>query len=158
MRIFTVVVVALAGVLSIGCASAQRGSSVPPRITVENLEPLPSSGGRQRFRVGLLIDNQNTEPLPIKSFEFKLRLADEGIVDGSSTTPLTVEALDQQTVTLEIASEIVSSVSRLLSFVQGPENTLPYEIYGTVTLDRRLREPLRFSSSGQVPLVMTGAR
>ena len=158
MRIFTVVVVALAGELSIGCASAQRGSSVPTRITVENLEPLPSSGGRQRFRVGLLIDNQNTEPLPIKSFEFKLRLADEGIVDGSSTTPLTVEALDQQTVTLEIASEIVSSVSRLLSFVQGPENTLPYEIYGTVTLDRRLREPLRFSSSGQVPLVMTGAR
>jgi hypothetical protein len=158
MRTFTVVVVALLGIVATGCASAQRGSSVPPRITVQNLEPLPSSAGRQRFRVGLLIDNPNAEPLAIRSFEFKLRLADEGIVDGSSTTPLTVEALDQQTVTLEVGSEIVSSVSRLLSFVQGPENTLPYEIYGTVTLDRRLRDPLRFSANGQVPLVMTGAR
>ena len=158
MRTFTVVVVALLGILTIGCASAQRGSNVPPRITVQSLEPLPSGAGRQRFRVSLLIDNPNTEPLPIRGFEFKLRLADEGIVDGSSTTPLTVEALDQQTVTLELGSEIVSSVSRLLAFVQGPENTLPYEIYGTVTLDRRLRDPLRFSGSGQVPLLMTGAR
>ena len=39
---------------------------------------------------------------------------------------------------IEVGSEIVSSVSRLLSFVQGPENTLPYEIYGKVTLDRKM--------------------
>ena len=59
---------------------------------------------------------------------------------------MTIEALDQQTVTLELGSEIVSSLSRLMSFVQGPENTLPYEIYGKVTLDRRGREPLQFSA------------
>jgi LEA14-like dessication related protein len=157
MRILIVVAVTMLGVTSIGCASAQRGV-VPPRITVQNLEPLPSSAGETRFRVGLLVDNPNTEPLSIRSFEFKLRLADEGIVDGVSSTPLTVEALDRQTVTLELRSEIVSSVSRLLSFVQGPENAIPYEIYGTVTLDRRRLDPLRFSASGQVPLVMASAR
>ena len=60
--------------------------------------------------------------------------------------PLTIEALDRQTVTLDLGSEIVSSLSRLLSFVQGPENALPYEIYGTVTLARRRPDPLRFSA------------
>jgi hypothetical protein len=71
---------------------------------------------------------------------------------------MTVEALDRRTVTLEVGSEILSSLSRLLSFVQGPENALPYEIYGEVYLDRRGRQPLRFSANGQVPLVMTGER
>jgi hypothetical protein len=157
MRILTFVVAATLGMTSAGCAAAQRGLT-PPRITVQNLEPLPSSAGQTRFRVVLLVDNPNTDPLAIRSFEFKLRLADEGIVDGISTGPLTVEALDRQTVTLEIGSEIVSSVSRLLSFVQGPRNAIPYEIYGTVNLDRRRLDPLRFMASGEVPLVMTGAR
>ncbi len=157
MRILTVVAVAMLGVFSAGCASAQRGL-VPPRITVQNLEPLPSSSGQTRFRVQLLVDNPNTDPLAIRSFEFKLRLADEGIIDGASAAPLTVQALDRQTVTLEVGSEIVSSVSRLLSFVQGPANAIPYEINGTVNLERRRLDPLRFSASGQVPIVMASAR
>lgn len=157
MRLVTLIVLALLGVVAIGCASAQRGISAP-RITVQTLEPLPSSGTQTRFRVRLLVDNQNTEPLKIRGIEFKLRLADQGILDGSAATPMTVEALDQQVVTLQLGSEIVSSLSRLMSFVQGPENTLPYEIYGEVYLDRRGRQPLQFSAQGQVPLVMTGER
>lgn len=157
MRIVTLMVVALLGVAASGCASAQRGLSAP-RITVQNLEPLPSRGGQTRFRVSLLVDNQNTEPLRIRGIEFKLRLADQGIIDGSAAVPMTIEALDRQTVTLELGSEILSSLSRLMSFVQGPENTLPYDIYGEVYLERRSRQPLRFSGSGQVPLVMTGER
>jgi LEA14-like dessication related protein len=157
MRIVTVIVMALLGVAAIGCASAQRGISAP-RITVQNLEPLPSVGVQTRFRVSLLVDNLNTDPIKIKGIEFKLRLADQGIIDGNAAVPMTIEALDQETVTLEIGSEIVSSLSRLMAFVQGPENALPYEIYGKVYLDRRGREPLQFSQSGQVPIVMTGAR
>jgi hypothetical protein len=156
MRIVTVIAVAVLGVAAIGCASAQRGLAAP-RVTVQSLEPLPSSAGQQRFRVSLLIDNQNTDPLRIRAIEFKLRLADEGILDGR-TDALNIEALDRQTVALELGSEIMSSLSRLLSFVQGPENALPYEIHGTVTLDRGFREPFTFNTRGQVPLVMTGER
>ena len=157
MRIVTAIVVTLLGVAAIGCAAAQRGLSAP-RITVQSLEPLPSSGGQTRFRVSLLVDNQNTEPLRIRGIEFKMRLADQGIIDGNAAVPMTIEALDRQTVTLELGSEILSSLSRLMSFVQGPENALPYEIYGEVYLDRRSRQPLQFSTRGQVPLVMTGER
>lgn len=157
MRIVSVGLAVLVGFATIGCASAQRGLAAP-RITVQTLEPLPSSGAQTRFRVRLLVDNQNTDPLKIRGIEFKLRLADQGIIDGSAAVPLTVEALDRQVVTLELGSEILSSLSRLLSFVQGPENTLPYEIYGDVYLERRGRKPLTFVTQGQVPLVMTGER
>jgi hypothetical protein len=132
---------------------AQRGV-VAPRVTVQRLVALPTSTGPQAFRVSVLIDNVGTEPLKIREIEFKLRLADQGILDGLSQSPLTIEALDRQTLTLDLRSDILSSVSRLMSFVKGPNNALPYEIYGMLKPDRRLREPIAFSAAGEVPLVV----
>jgi murein L,D-transpeptidase YcbB/YkuD len=85
-----------------------------------------------------------------------LRLADQGILDGV-VGPMTIEALDRRSLQLELGSEIVSSLSRLMAFVEQPANTLPYEIHGVVTLDRRLRR-LPFDERGQVPLVLTSER
>lgn len=136
-------------------SAAKRQPIVVPRITVQNVLAL-SSATPQRFRVTLRIDNVNTEPLAIRRLDFKLRLADEGIVDGATTAPLTIAALDSQQLTLELSSDIISSLSRLLAFVQGPANTLPYEIYGRVTLSRMKELP--FSVSGQVPLAMSSER
>ena len=151
------IAVILLGSALIGDAVAQRGL-VAPRIVVQNVEPMKSSVGEQRFRVNLLIDNPNTEPLAIRNIEFKLRLADEGIIDGFLPAPILVEALHQQTLALELGSEIISSLSRLMSFVEGPENLLPYEIYGTVTLDRTVRDPFRFNARGETPLVLADQR
>lgn len=137
-------------------AVAQRGVA-PPAVTVTSLEALPSSGSENRFRAVLLIDNMNTDPLRLRGIEFKLRLADQGIIDGVIGA-LTIEPLHQETVTLELGSEIVSSASRLLSFVDGPDNALPYEIYGRVTFMRGRLDPQSFSSRGRVPLVLTGER
>ena len=156
MRIVsTFIAVAVLCSAPLACSVAQRAPA-SLRIAVQSLEPLPS-GSQQRFRVALLIDNMDTEPVTIRGIEFKLRLADEGIIDGQ-TPALAIDALDRQTVVIEVSSEIVSSLSRLLSFVQGPENTLPYEIYGKVTLDRKRIDPLSFSGTGEVPLVMTSER
>ena len=157
MRIVAAVIAAvLLGSAPIGSAFAQR-QVTGLQIVLQSLEPLQSTGRGQRFRVALLIDNMNTEPLKIRDIEIKVRLADEGIIDGN-TGAFTIAALDQQTLNLEVSSEIVSSLSRLLSFVQGPENALPYELFGKVTLDGWRMEPLQFTSHGQVPLVLSDAR
>lgn len=141
------------GLAEYGCSAAPRNMA-PPRVTVQSLVAF-SGPGKQRFRVTLLIDNTNTEPLAIEQIEFKLRLANEGIVDGLSSVPITVGALDQERLTLDLGSDIVSSLSRLLSFVQGPDNAIPYDIRGTIMLDRRKLKPLRFVTMGQVPLAMS---
>jgi hypothetical protein len=135
---------------------AQRGLA-PPRVTVTSLEPLPPAGAEQRFRAVILIDNLNTEQLRLRGMEFKLRLADQGIIDGGIGA-LTIEPLHQQSVTLELGSEIMSSLSRLLSFVQPPDNTLSYEIYGKATFVRGRLDPVDFSSRGYVPLVLPSGR
>ena len=155
MRIVAALIAAaLLGSAPIGSAWAQS-QATGLLVALQTLEPLKSTGAGQRFRAVLLIDNMNAEPLKIRNIEFKLRLADQGIVDGN-TGGFTIEALDQQTMTLELSSEIVSSLSRLLSFAE--DNKLPYEIFGKVTLDRRRMQPLQFSAHGQVPLVMPDER
>src|SRR5512143_689141 len=149
----------LAGLLAQPALAAKKPPVAPPRITVETVAALPSSTP-QRFRVTLRVDNLNTEALTIKAMEFKLKLASEGIVDGDSYIGMTVGALEQQNVTLELRSDIVSSLSRLQAFARGPTNTLPYEIYGTVTLDRRpkAKSEVPFRSSGDAPLTTIADR
>ena len=152
-------VVALIAVILAGAVPAsfaQRGM-VPPRVTVQSLEPLSAAGTGQRFRAVLVVDNMNTEPMKLRGIDFSLRLAHQGMLDGRIPA-MTVEALDQQVVTLELGSEIIASLSQLMSFVQGPENTLPYEILCKVTFQRGRIDPMNFTAEGQVPLVMTGAR
>ena len=147
---------ALVGGAPLDSSFAQRGMA-PPRVTVQTLEPLPALGTEQRFRAVIRVDNQNTEPLKMRGIEFSLRLAHQGIIDGQMPA-MTVEALDQQLVTLEIRSELMSSVSQLLSFVDGPENTLPYEIICKVTFERGRIDPITFATEGRVALVMPSER
>lgn len=154
MRIVKAFFVLVAIALALPGSAAKRQALEPPQVTVQNIVAL-SSSTPQRFRITLRIDNVNTEPLPIRLIDFKLRLANEGIIDGRANQQLTVEALDQAEITLELGSDIVSSLTRLLSFVQGPESALPYEIYGRVTLNRRMLKELPFATQGVAPLAMS---
>jgi LEA14-like dessication related protein len=155
-NVAVLIFVVLLSVAQLGCSSAGNDLAVPI-ITVENLESLPPSAGQQRFRVTLGIDNPNTEPLPITSLQFTLRLADQGILDGR-IAPVTIPALDRESVALEVGSEIISSVSRLRSFTQGPNNALPYELFGRLTLGRSQIAPIPFTHRGEVPLATDGER
>jgi hypothetical protein len=158
MRIVTAfIAVVLLGSAPLDTSLAQRRGIVPPRVTVTSLEALPSPSGETRFLVALLFDNMSTEPLKVKSLEFKLRLANQGILDGKAGA-LVVEALDQQTLVIEVRSEIISSVSRLMSFAEGPDNTLGYELFGKLTLERYRNDPLQFGGEGRAPLVIPSQR
>jgi LEA14-like dessication related protein len=137
-----------------GCATGPR-SIEAPRVEVTGLTALGPSGAGQRFSVRLLVDNPNVEPLVIEELNFAVRLASEGRLDGRFAERLTIPALDRDTLTVEVESDIVSSLSRLIAIVQGPANTLPYEIVGNVRLDRRFQAPLPFFSRGEVPLAMS---
>ncbi len=157
MRIVKALVLLAVLGLTLPGSAAKRQPLLPPQITVQSIVALAASTP-QRFRITLLIDNVNTEPLAIRAVDFKLRLANEGIIDGRTSTPITVEGLHQETLTLELGSDIVSSLSRLMAFVQGPESAIPYEIYGRVTLNRRMLKELPFATMGAVPLAMPGGR
>ena len=157
MRIVTTfIALVLLGGAPFGTSLAQRGM-VPPHVTVQSLEPLPAAGRGQRFRAVFRVDNLNTEPLKLRGIEFSLRLAHQGLLDGRLPA-MTIEALDQQVVALELHSDLIASASQLLALVDGPENMFPYEMVCKVTFERGKIDPVNFATEGSVPVVMTGVR
>jgi len=135
------------------CSSLPR-QLAPPRVELAELRLLQASFEGQRFAVRLVLDNPNPVPIPVRLVEFDVRLAGEGLLEGQSVQPFTLPASGRSTVDVEVFSNIVSSVSRLLAFVRDPADGLEYEAIGQLTLDARLREPIGFYHRGVVPLVL----
>ena len=148
------VVGVLAG-LAAACAGAVKDIQAP-RVELIGVTVLQGGGTSQRFRANLLVRNPNVEPLPIAELRFSVRLAGEGLLTGELPAAIVLAAQEEQTLRIDVDSELVSSLSRLFA-VQGQQSTLPYEIVGNVILDRRLRDAFPITGSGQVPLSMSAA-
>lgn len=147
------------GVLVLGACSSVPRTVAPPEVDLIGLSLLEATPDGQRFRVSLLLENPNDIPLPLQAIRFNARLGGEGILSGESLAPLELPARGRETLRLEIQTDLVSSVSRLLALVQGPGDGVPYEINGRVTLSGRTARSLPFSQSGSVPLSASmGAR
>jgi hypothetical protein len=136
------------------CASSPR-SLAAPEVYVSTLRVLPDEDGRRLLGVTLLLRNTNAQPVELRSIDFSVRLGSEGFFDGSIAVPTTVPASGDVRVQTTVSAEFVSSVSRLVSFLQGPESTLPYAAEGTLWLDTRPPRDLRFAQEGRVPLAMS---
>jgi hypothetical protein len=140
--------------MAAGCASSPR-SMEPPELYVSQLRLLPAADGNRQISVTLLLRNLNENPVELDSIDFSIRLGSEGFVEGTIDAPGSVPALSDLRVRTTVSSEFVSSVSRLISFLQGPESALPYEATGTIWLDTRPRRNLRFERVGSVPLAIS---
>jgi len=151
IRMSALIAVGLVGLVA--CSSLPRQLAAP-RVELVELRLLQASFDGQRFAVRLVLDNPNAVAIPVRFLEFSVRLAGEGLLDGQSALPFTLPALGRSTVDVEVFSNIVSSVSRLLAFVEDPADGLEYEAQGQLTLDVRLREPIGFYHRGVVPLVL----
>lgn len=141
------------GMLALAGCAATGPPIVAPRVELASLTVLPSTSDSQRFRVSLVLDNMNTEPLVVNKLKFMLRIASEGRMDGASSQPFTLEALERSTHSFTIESDIISSLSRLVA-VQGQGNTIAYELFGNIELDRSFKSSLPFNARGEVQLSM----
>jgi LEA14-like dessication related protein len=126
-----------------------------PEVEMISLAALSAGGQGQRFRVGLLVRNTNPAPLAVRSLTFQVRLGTEGRLRGETAVPFTVPPLGEETLRLEVETELVSSLSRLLALVQGPNDALAYELDGEIEAAGAMRRTLTFYHEGEVPLSAT---
>jgi hypothetical protein len=145
---------ALSGSLlvSSGAGAAKKPPAAPPRVALVGIEALPAvAAANQRYRVNFLIDNQNTEPLGLKEVRFTVRLLGLGVLVGHSLGEVTIEALDQHTVKVEVPGDTLPSYSELLANA-GPGDKLDYELYGNITLTRSIKKTVPIQGQGVVKL------
>jgi LEA14-like dessication related protein len=138
------------GLLS-ACVSAPR-ALVAPEVQLVGLSLLGVSADSQRFRVDLSVTNPNEVTIPVERLSFSVRLAGSGVMNGRSLAPFELASGASTTLQLEVTTNLVSSLSRLLSLLQGPSDAIPYDLDGLVTLSRGLNPTFPFSRRGEVPL------
>ena len=106
------------------------------------------------FALRLQLVNPNMAEIPVVRLDFDIRLGGEGRLIGDHATPFTLPGMGSETLEFEVFSELVSSASRLMAFVQGPDNALTYEFHGELVLEATLRDPIEIVRRGQVPLII----
>jgi LEA14-like dessication related protein len=140
--------------IAAGCAGVSR-SLVTPEVELVNLTALGATAETQRFALTFLVSNTNAETLQVQEIRYSVRLAGQGYLNGRSPAPVTLGATGRQTVRVELETDGVASISTLLSFAQGPDNALAYELTGDLVLGTRPERLLPFRYEGDVPLTMT---
>jgi hypothetical protein len=131
---------------------AKKAPAMPPRVALTGIEALPAvAASNQRYRVSFVIDNQNTEPLGLSEVRFTIRLLGLGVLTGHSLGDVTIEALDQHTVKVEVPGDTLPSYSELVANA-GPGNKLDYEFYGNITLARGIKKTVPIQGQGVVKL------
>jgi hypothetical protein len=140
--------------MAVSCASSPRALE-PPEVYVSSLRLLPDRNGQREMGVTLVLRNPNENPVELDAIDFSIRLGSEGFLEGSVNEIGSVPALGDLRVRTTVSGEFVSSASRLIAFLQGPESALPYEAEGTIWLDTRPRRDLRFEREGRVPLAIS---
>jgi hypothetical protein len=138
--------------VSLAAPAAKKPPMSPPRIVLIGIEALPAvSAANQRYRVDFLIDNQNTEPLGISEVRFTIRLLGLGMLTGHSLGEVTIEALDQHTVKVEVPGDTLPSYQQLIANA-GPGDKVDYEVYGNITLNRGIKKTVPIQGQGVVKL------
>ena len=134
--------------VSFGAAAAKQ---MPPHIEVSSLAALPAvSASAQRYRVNLVVDNPNPDPLSIGEIRFTLRVLGQGILTSHSYSEMKIEALDRTTVMVDVSGDTLPSFSQLRS-ASGPGDKLDYEIYGNITMARG-HKTMPFQAQGVLTL------
>lgn len=139
--------------LHCGCA-AVPSSVAPPEVELSGLSLVEAEGDSRRFRLTLRMRNPNEVAIPIESLRFTARLAGQGQLTGRSRDPVQLPARGTQTLDVDVTSDLISSISSLLSMV-GPNDAIDYELNGHVMVSGRVERRLPFSRSGEVPLTAT---
>ncbi len=145
----------LAGASLAGACSSLPRVLTPPDVQLTGLSLLRASSDRQDFRVTLRIVNPNPIPIPVEELRFNARIGGEGLLAGTTTSRILLPARGEETLRLEVSTDLMSSIRRLLSLATGADDSLPYELDGYLALDPRHRRTLPFRSRGTVPLSAT---
>jgi hypothetical protein len=129
----------------------------PPRVEVGTLAPLAVGSSSHIYRVTLLFDNQDTEPLVIGEVKFTIRVLGQGVLTGRSSGELTIEALDRFTLQVEVDGEAMPSFSQLKA-AASPGDKLDYELFGSATLAKGGKKRLPFQARGALTLAAPTAK
>ena len=88
-------------VFAVGGCAGLTPEMDPPKVTVESVEGLPSSGGGPRFKIKLRVTNPNKQTLDIAGISYSIEVLDRELLSGVTNDVPVIEGYSEEIVTLE---------------------------------------------------------
>jgi LEA14-like dessication related protein len=144
---------ALSVAVMLGACASMSTKFKAPRLTLIAASMASTDVFSQQFRVRVRVENPNALDLPIKSINYTLLLEGDNFSEGVSEAPFVVPANGEKEFDLNMQTNFVSSIARLLSRLTGTNRTtVAYAFTGYVTVDATFSPTLKFTESGAVDL------
>ena len=122
----------------------------PPDVQPTSVELMDVALDRQRFKVGMHVQNPNDRALPIKWVNCALEIQGVELGRGEINDPFSVPARGETDVDLIVTTNAAASLPNLIMrLVQGGGQLPSYRLSGSVNPDIAWLPPIPFSKSGQ---------
>ena len=108
-----------------GCAGLTSDMD-PPKVTVESVEGLPSSGGGPRFKIQLRVTNPNKQTLDIAGISYSIEVLDRELLSGVTNDVPIIEGYSEEIVTLEAGINLFQFVRLLAGLGKSTADALDY--------------------------------
>ncbi|MBT8143852.1 MAG: LEA type 2 family protein [Gammaproteobacteria bacterium] len=152
-RVLAVLAVVLVIVSLAGCATLEREVQ-QPQVRLANIVFLEGGLREQVYGITLEVDNPNGFPLPVKTVNYVVNLADKQFASGATSSPFSIPANGTDQVQLEVRTNLIESFSHLRTLLQGGVRELEYNMSGDVQINLPLVSAIPFSQTGTIPLRM----
>lgn len=132
-----------------GCATLTR-SIEPPTLTLSRVQMLESNLLEQRYRLTLRVQNPNAFALPVEGMNYALKFADVDFASGVTPSAFRVEANDEQLVDIDVSTNLLRSAQQLMLYLQSGQDTLDYQLRGSIDIDLPFVGAVPFERYGTV--------
>lgn len=131
---------------------ARYGDPIPPQVRLADLRPATGGLLEQRFRLDLRVTNPNDFDLDIRAINVDLDLNGRPFASGLNNQSVTVPALGNALVPVELSSGILEVVQQLMGMTRSTE--FSYHLKGTAYLGGLFgsRDSVPFEQSGSLGL------
>lgn len=123
MRLLISLVIAV--LITTGCAGLTPDID-PPKVTVDSVEGLPSSGGGPRFKIKLRVANPNKQTLDIAGISYSIEILDRELVSGVTNDVPVIEGYSEETVILEAGINMFQFLRLLAGLGKSSADALDY--------------------------------
>lgn len=108
---------------------------------------------QQRFLLDFDVSNPNAIALPVRAVNYGVKLGGMSLAEGSSDNAFRIPARGDGQFSVSVEMSLLQTVKVLGSrLLQGGEQSLDYDVGGSVEVDLPFVRPLPFSSTGSVQI------
>lgn len=122
-----------------------------PQVRLTDLRVMKFNLTEQNYKLKLSLNNPNPFPLPLIGMDYQLLLNDKEFTQGTTNQPVTIPALGEQTIEINVISNLMKIIGEWHDISSVLNRQLNYRILGNMNiLNSTFKIPFQYR--GDIPI------